>query len=235
MRVTGVGDLPANIGTAGMRRAALEGDPNAVYELASRAADGVGMARDPKLALQLFERAAAAGHAPSQFRVANLYEKGIAVPRDARQAVAWYRRAAEQGNAKAMHNLAVLLAEGADGKPDFADAARLFRSAAELGVRDSQYNLAVLLGRGLGLEQDLPQAYVWFAVAARQGDAEAGRKRDEIAARLSPGDLAAARNAAENWKPRAPDPVANDVIAPAAGWDPQPARSQPAGARPRSS
>ena len=61
---TNVGDLPPTLGTAGMRKAALDGDARAVYELASRAADGPAASRDPKLALRLFERAAVAGLAP---------------------------------------------------------------------------------------------------------------------------------------------------------------------------
>lgn len=230
--VTDLGELAPGIGTPGLRRAAMAGDANAVHELAVRAADGIGMARDQKLALRLFERAAAAGSAPAQFRLANIHEKGIGTARDAKLAVTWYKRAAEKGNAKAMHNLAVLLAEGADGRPDYAAAAELFRKAAELGVRDSQFNLAILLGRGLGVEQDMTQAYTWFAVAARQGDADAAKKRDEVGAKLTPVDLAAGRSASEAWKPKTPDPAANEVAAPAEGWDPQP-KSQRPPAKPR--
>lgn len=233
-RVTNLGEIPAGLGTPGMRRAAEAGDPNAVFELASRAADGVGFNRDPRLALRLFERAAAAGFAPAQFRVGNIYEKGIGAPRDTKLAVTWYKRAAERGNSKAMHNLAVLLAEGADGRPDFAGAAEMFRKAAELGVRDSQYNLAILLGRGLGTEQDLSQAYFWFAVAARQGDTDAARRRDEVGTKLNPAELAAARNMAQSWKPKASDAIANDAVAPAEGWDPKPANPRPQQPRPRS-
>jgi localization factor PodJL len=232
-RVTNLGELAPTIGTPGMRRAALEGDPNAVHELAVRASDGIGMARDQKLALRLFERAAAAGHAPSQFRVANMHEKGIGTARDAKLAMSWYRRAAERGNAKAMHNLAVLIAEGADGRPDYAAAAELFRKGAEHGVRDSQFNLAILLGRGLGVEQDLTQSYTWFAVAARQGDADAAKKRDEVGARLTPVDLAAGRTASLEWKPKPLDPAANEVAAPAQGWDAQPKTGQKPPVRPR--
>lgn len=232
-RVTNLGELAPTIGTPGLRRAALEGNPNAVYELASRASDGVGMARDQKLALRLFERAAAAGSAPAQFRLGNMHEKGIGTARDAKLAMSWYRRAAEKGNAKAMHNLAVLLAEGADGRPDYAGAAEMFRKAAELGVRDSQYNLAILLGRGLGVEQDLTQSYTWFAVAAREGDADAGKKRDEVGAKLTAVDLSAGRTASLSWRPKTPDPIANDVAAPAEGWDPQPRPAPRTPAKPR--
>lgn len=220
--VTGIGDLPAGFGSAGLRKAAQDGDARAVYELASKAADGPANQRDPKLALRLFERAAVAGLAPAQFRVGNMFEKGIGTQRDLALARVWYQRAAERGNAKAMHNLAVLHAEGASGKPDYAMATEWFRRAAELGVRDSQYNLAVLLGRGLGAPTDLAQSFVWFSVAAGQGDEDAGRKRDEVAQRLKPEDLTAAKGLASSWKPRTLDAAANEVAPPAKGWDPQP-------------
>ncbi|MEN5083145.1 hypothetical protein ABE438_11730 [Bosea sp. TWI1241] len=220
--VTGLGDLPPTLGTAGLRKAALAGDARAVYELATRAADTPGTVRDPQLALKLFERAAVAGLAPAQFRLGNMFEKGIGTTRDPALARVWYGRAAESGNAKAMHNLAVLHAEGVDGKPDYATAAQWFRRAAELGVRDSQYNLAILLGRGLGAPADMAQSYRWFAIAASQGDEDAARKRDEVAARLPAAELAGAKAAAESWKPKALEAVANEVAAPAEGWDSAP-------------
>ncbi|PZR85607.1 MAG: hypothetical protein DI537_30410 [Stutzerimonas stutzeri] len=219
--VTGIGDLPGTIGTAGLRKAALAGDARAVYQLAAQAADGPGN-RDPKLALRLFERAAVAGLGPAQFRLGNMFEKGIGTNRDPALAKVWYGRAAERGNAKAMHNLAVLYAEGAGGKPDYATATDWFRRAAEHGVRDSQYNLAILLGRGLGAPADLGQSYRWFAIAAAQGDEDAGRKRDEVAGRLSGSDLAAAKAAAETWKPKPLEASANEVTPPAKGWDEAP-------------
>ncbi|MCR4521237.1 MULTISPECIES: hypothetical protein [Bosea] len=220
--VTGIGDLPAGFGSAGLRKAAQDGDARAVYELASKAADGPANQRDAKLALRLFERAAVAGLAPAQFRVGNMFEKGIGTQRDLSLARVWYQRAAERGNAKAMHNLAVLHAEGIAGKPDYAMAAEWFRRAAELGVRDSQYNLAVLLGRGLGAPTDLAQSFVWFSVAAAQGDEDAGRKRDEVAQRMKPEELTAAKGLASGWKPRTLDAAANEVAPPAKGWDSQP-------------
>ena len=230
--VTGLGELPAGLGSPGLRKAALDGDARAVYELASRAADGPAASRDPKLALRLFERAAVAGLAPAQFRLGNMFEKGIGTARDLSLARIWYTRAAERGNAKAMHNLAVLHAEGASGKPDYAMATEWFRRAAEFGVRDSQYNLAVLLGRGLGSAVDLAQSYLWFSVAAGQGDDDAGRKRDEVAQRLSATDLAAAKAEAAAWKPKPADNAANDVTPPAKGWDETPTAAAKKPAKP---
>ncbi|HVL73780.1 MAG TPA: tetratricopeptide repeat protein, partial [Beijerinckiaceae bacterium] len=215
--VAAVGELPDVPALAALRRAALAGEPVAVYEFAARLAEGRGATRDLALAAKLFEKAAAHGFVPAQYRIGNHYEKGLGVTRDLAIAIAWYQRAADRGNARAMHNLAVLLADGG-GKPDYAAAVAWFRRAAELGVRDSQFNLAVLLARGLGVKQDLAQSYTWFAVAAAQGDADAGRKRDEVGARMSGTDLAAARTAAERWRATTPDPAANEVVPPANGW-----------------
>ncbi|WP_309296462.1 hypothetical protein [Methylobacterium frigidaeris] len=216
-RVTDMASLSGELagipaGAASLRQAALEGDGAAIYELASRAVDGRGLPRDTALAAKLFDRLAGAGYAPAQYRLGSQYEKGLGLVRDQEKARLWYGRAATQGHVRAMHNLAVMLAESgaAGGKPDYTSAATWFRKAAEYGVRDSQYNLAVLLARGLGVTQDLNQAYGWFAAAAAQGDDDAGRKRDEVAGKLTPKDLAAARSAAEAWKPRTPDPAVND-------------------------
>lgn len=230
-RVAGIdpSDVPANVGPGVLRQAALAGDPAAVYELASRFAEGRGVARDAKLAAKLFEKAAASGVAPAQYRIGNLYEKGLGVQRDLAQAKVWYQRAAEKGNARAMHNLAVLLAEGAGGRPDYAAAVEWFRKAAEHGVRDSQFNLAVLLARGLGTGQDLSGSYQWFALAAAQGDDDAAKKRDEIAGRLSAADLAAVKKVAERWRPKTLDQGANEVGLPPSEWTEAPRRPAPNG------
>ncbi|KAB1071087.1 hypothetical protein F6X51_20345 [Methylobacterium planeticum] len=199
-------------GLSKLRQAAIEGDGAAIYELAGREADGRGMPRDLALAAKLYEKLAQAGYAPAQYKLAGHYEKGSGVLRDLGPAKLWYGRAAEQGHARSMHNLAVLYAENpaASGRPDYASAAAWFRRAAEHGVRDSQYNLAVLYARGLGLTQDLMQSYAWFSAAAAQGDEDAAKKRDDVATKMSPGDLANARSLVAAFRPRKVDPAVNE-------------------------
>lgn len=211
-----VGGIPAGT-PAALRQAALSGDAAALYEIAAQAADGRGMAQDAALAARLFERASQAGLPPAQERLAMLYEKGTGVPRDPKQAASWYERAALGGNIRSMHNLATLLASGGAGKPDYPAALRWFGEAAEAGFRDSQFNMGILLGRGIGTKPDPAKAFQWFSLAAAHGDAEAGRKRDEMAARLSDADLKAAKSALAQWRPRAVDPVANEPPAVAEG------------------
>lgn len=214
------GDL-ANVpaGLAKMKQAALNGDGAAVWELAMREADGRGMPRDLAAAAKLFEKLANVGYAPAQYKLGAHYEKGSGISRDLGQAKLWYGRAAEQGHARAMHNLGVIYAENpaTGGKPDFASAASWFRQGAEHGVRDSQYNLAVLYARGMGLTQDLVQSYAWFAAAAAQGDDDAGKKRDDVATKLSAPDLARAKTLAASFKPRKLDSAVNEPPALADG------------------
>ena len=120
-----------------------------------------------------------------------------------------------------MHNLGVVLAEGVDGKPDYAAAAQWFRRAAEYGVLDSQFNLAILYARGLGVPQDLGQSYVWFAIAAQQGDASASKKRDEVAERLNAATLQEAQKQVAAFHAKTPSPAVNDPPPSAPGPPPR--------------
>jgi len=210
-----VAAIPAGLAQS-LRDRAASGDPAAETELALAYLDGRTIAKDPAAAARWLELAAVQGLPVAQYRLAALYEKGNGVPRDAALAHVWYLKAANAGNARAMHNLAVLIAEDPrDGKPDYAEAAHWFRKAAEFGIRDSQFNLGVLYGRGLGVPQDLGQSWMWFSLAARQGDADAAGKRDEVAAKMDASALAAASKALEAFKTQTPSPEANDPPSPA--------------------
>lgn len=211
--------LPESIGGPALRVAAAADDPAAEFEVAVRYAEGRGVAQNFEEAARWLERAASRGLAPAQFRLGSLYEKGQGVAKDLEAARRLYTAAAAKGNGKAMHNLAVLHAEGIDGKPDYPSAARWFRMAAEHGVADSQYNLAILYARGIGVEQNLAESYKWFSLAAQHGDNDAAKKRDDVASRVDPQSLAAARMAVQTWTAEPQPDEATTVKAPPAGWD----------------
>jgi TPR repeat protein len=201
--------LPATIGNPALRAAVLAGDSAAAYEVASRFAEGRGVAQSHEEEARWLERAATQGLAPAQFRLGSLYEKGAGVEKDLARARDLYLAAAQKGNGKAMHNLAVLYAEGINGTPDYEAAAVWFRKAADHGIKDSQYNLAILYGRGIGVMQNYAEAYKWFVLAANRGDSDAAIKRDEVAAYLDPQTREAARVAAQSWSPQ---PQPDDAI-----------------------
>ena len=202
-------ELPATIGNAALRAAALAGDAAAAYEVASRFAEGRGVPPSNEEEARWLERAARQGLAPAQFRLGGLYEKGIGVTKNLLRASDLYLAAAQKGNAKAMHNLAVLYAEGVSGTPDYKSAAVWFRKAADHGIKDSQYNLAVLYARGAGMEQNYAESYKWFVLAASQGDRDGAVKSNEVVAHLDPQTLEAARLAVQSWSP---EPQPDDAI-----------------------
>jgi localization factor PodJL len=217
--MTGNSGAQTKDGIAGLQSLAITGDPSAQYELGARYAEGRTIARDPKLAAQWLEKAANQGLAPAQYRLGSMYEKGVGVTRDLTMSKTLYQRAADAGNVRAMHNLAVLIAEGSDGKPDYAAAANWFKQAAEYGVRDSQFNLAILYARGLGVGQNLVQSYVWFTLAAKQGDEDAGKKAQDVAARLDAKDLATAKSLSESFRAKESKKTANEVAQPGTTWE----------------
>jgi localization factor PodJL len=207
-----------------LKAAAIAGDANAETEMGLRYVEGRAVARDPKTGARWLELAANQNATYAQYRLGALYERGVGVAKDSQLARAWYKKAAEGGNARAMHNLAVMDAEDAGaGKPDYAAAAASFRAAGELGVRDSQYNLGVLYGRGLGLPQDLGQSWLWFSLAAQLGDADASKKRDEVAAKMDAKQLAAGAKLLADFRLKTPSPAANEPPQPEPGWEKAPA------------
>ncbi len=208
-------DLPAvEVGPIALREAAANGDNKALFEIATRYADGRGVNKDMKKAVEWYQKAADAGFAPAQFRIGSYYEKGTGVERSPQKAKEFYQLAAQQGNASAMHNLAVLYAMGAAGPTDNDSAAQWFVKAAELGVKDSQFNLGILAAKGLGVPQNLEESYKWFALAAKAGDKDAAGKRDEIANVLRPDQLQKAKAKTELWKAKPVNPDSNAVEVP---------------------
>ncbi len=221
---------------AALISAADRGVPEAAYEMGNRYLEGKGVPVSPKDAASWYERAADKGIVPAQYRLGSLYEKGNGVARDPERAKGLYIKAAQGGNAKAMHNLAVIAAEGENGKPNFKDAAGWFQKAAELGIADSQYNLGILYARGLGVDVNLAESYKWFGLAALQGDKDAGKKRDDVGARLDAQTLATAQMAVRTFVTRkepdsAIDTASPPAAAPTATNAPAPAAAQAAPAR----
>ena len=224
---TAPGDVTGSIDPAratvlpeSLEAAVNAGQPRAMFDLAARLSDAKGKARDLEGAAILYRKAAEAGFAPAQYRLGSMFEKGLGVARDPKAALQWYEKAANSGNIKAMHNMAVLYAEGAvTGKPDYANAAMWFEAAAEHGLRDSQYNIAILTARGLGVATSLEGAYRWLSLAAAQGDADAAKKRDDIASKLGADALVRLKAAVLDFEPKSAPLLANEETLPAVRWD----------------
>jgi localization factor PodJL len=211
--------LPDSLAGPALRAAAARGEPAAAFEIAVRYAEGRGIAVNYGEAAKWYDRAAQKGIVPAMFRLGTILEKGLNGKKDVDAARRYYVLAAERGNAKAMHNLAVLDADGGGKGPNYKSAAVWFRKAADHGISDSEYNLGILYARGIGVEQNLAESFKWFSLAAAQGDADAARKRDDVAKRLDVQSLAAAKLAIQTFTPEPQPDDAINVAAPAGGWD----------------
>ena len=188
----GVDVADGSITATTLEAAAESGDPVAEFQLGlSRLQAG-----QTKQAVQLIRASANKGQPAAQYRLAKLYEAGEGVTADAEMARQLTERAATNGNRIAMHDLALYYAEGRGGvETNIKTAASWFEKAAQRGVVDSQYNLGVLYESGQGLPKNLTEAYIWYSIAAAQGDQFARKHIDLLKQQLSAADLKRAENA----------------------------------------
>ncbi|MCU0820732.1 MAG: hypothetical protein MUF11_15780 [Beijerinckiaceae bacterium] len=61
------------------------------------------------------------------------------------------------------------------------------------------FDKAVDFATGRSGAMDLIEAHKWFNLAALRGDAEAARRRQELAAEMEPGQVAQALRLAREW------------------------------------
>ena len=64
---------------------------------------------------------------------------------------------------------------------------------------DLFYDLGIRYSVGTCVPADLVAAHKWFNIAALKGCSDAIRQRQEIAANMSPSEIAAAQRAARDW------------------------------------
>ena len=90
--------------------------------------------------------------------------------------------------------------EGAGVLQDYIEAAKWYRMSAEGGSIVAKVNLGVMYEEGRpGLSQDLVQTHMWFNLAAAQGSADAASFRDDVAATMTPEQVAEAQRQAQEW------------------------------------
>jgi TPR repeat protein len=190
-----------------LRNLAQAGDPAAELLVGMNYLNGP--ARNDGAAFAWLSRAATHNQPLAEYQLALMYQKGLGVRADPAQAFHWFESAALHGNRKAMHGLATCYAEGWGTQKNLTEAARWFARAAALGSVNDQFNLGVLYERGMGVPQSLVDAYRWYAIAAAAGDQESQARIAALAPTLSPEDMAAARGAADSFKPAPLSTAAN--------------------------
>ena len=200
---------PSSDAAKTLNSAAAAGDSIAQFQLGlsyleqGRTEEGVSLIR----------KSATQNQPAAQYRLAKLYEVGEGVTQDSEMARQLTERAATNGNRIAMHDLALYYAEGRGGvEADLPTAAKWFEKAAERGVVDSQFNLGVLFESGQGLPKNMNDAFVWYSIAAAQGDQFAKTRIEVLTNTLEQADLVSAAARVKKFKPVKIDEGANGIF-----------------------
>jgi TPR repeat protein len=153
---------------------------------------------DSLRALKEFQSLADDNDASGQYGLGIMYDLGEGVPQSAEQAAKWYRLSAEQGHADAQNNLGVMYEEGEGVPRNYDEAMKWYRKAAESGNKDAPNNIGVMYMSGVGVIKDSVKAYTWFTIAGK-GDPAAVSNKNFLLKRLTPDELASAKNIAKEW------------------------------------
>jgi hypothetical protein len=163
---------------------------------------------DYATALRMFQVLADQNIPGGLWAMGAMYAEGKGVARDYAAAARWYRRAADRGHPVSQYELGVFYDRALGVAQNPTEAVKWFRRAADQGYGMAQVNLGAMHSTGEGVPQDLVEAYKWFSVAAAGGGyldndgvkAEAARRHDALASRISAGQRTAGQTRASQWK-----------------------------------
>lgn len=194
-------------------KAAEQNDAEALYWLGTMHRLGESVAKDAEQAVKHWQKSAEAGYPPGQAALAQALISGDGIAQNAVEAVRLARLAAERGNTLGQVVLARAYLKGEGGLPrSLSEFLRWTRMAANRGSRPSMEMLAVSFHTGAGVPQDYIQAHMWANLAASRGSASAMKLRDELAAKMTPDQIAEAQKAASRWRPTAPAQSAANAV-----------------------
>jgi hypothetical protein len=131
--------------------------------------------------------------------------------------VALWRKDADQGDADAQTALGEAYDKGRGAPQDDAQAAAWWRKAAEQGNASAQNNLGEAYEHGRSVPQDYVRALVWFSLAVSGAPASDRDKmvknRDDVAAKMTPAQIAEAQLTAREWRRGTEANIAVDKVA----------------------
>jgi TPR repeat protein len=170
-------------------KAASKGNAEGIYNLARLTDRGLGVKKDHKLALKLFEQAAVQpsqnpkfkgipniGVAESEHALGLRYAEGVVVCKDPLVAAQWYQRAVDHGSAESANNLALMYETGSGVEKNLETAKQLSELSARRGDPNAMHSLALHLLR----ENDFEMSKIWYNRACEAGNVLAKMRRTEF-------------------------------------------------------
>lgn len=156
-----------------------------------------GIERNATEAVKWLRKAAEQGDAGAQHLLGLTYDRGVGVRTDHVEAAKWYRLAAGQGHVAAQEGLGTIYSMGGFGVPrDYAEAAKWYRRAGEQRDTFSLRQLGLMYRWGHGVPRDHVMAFMLYDIAATLGVTAAAKDRDDIAKKMTPADIAKAKQLA---------------------------------------
>jgi len=165
---------------AWLEKAAMNGDPYALYALGRAMSESQGPANaDLVRAADLYRQAAEKGHPFAALRYGLALSDGSGIKRDPAAAHRWLVHAQKSGVPEAALALGDIAARTPASRDKAANDKLLklaidwFEVAANAGVSSAQFKLANAYIAGAGVARDPVQARLWYSRAAQQGLTEA--------------------------------------------------------------
>ena len=116
------------------------------------------------------------------------------------QVANWQKKAAE-GDADSQFNLADALQKGEGGlDQNERDAAKWYYKSAVQGFTDAQFAMGFVCRGGNGIPMDKVLSYMWFDIAARNGNDKAFGLRNDVAWSMTEAEIDEARKKSRSWK-----------------------------------
>ena len=176
------------------RVAASQGIAAAQNNLALMHAQGRGVDRNVKQAIDLWLSAADRNHPMAQYNLGLAFFRGEGVQKDEREAAGWFRRAADAGLSDAQYAMGQMNRLGRILSKDEAKALAWYERAASQGHREAKKQSQLLQAAGIESQDPGPPQVAPTAVASRQAPAE---PEAEAVAQVAPAAGAAPEPSAE--------------------------------------
>ncbi len=113
------------------KKAALQGDAEAIYMMAYVQEHGECHTKNLENALTLYTTAASKGYLKAQVKTGEIYYQGDWVKRDYKKAGYWYEKAAEQGDAYSQYVAGYMYVNGQGTKKNYIQGVKWLQLSVE--------------------------------------------------------------------------------------------------------
>ena len=145
------------------KRAALQGNAQAQYDLGLMYATGDGVEKNEALALTWFTRASENNFAK------RVNVQRVIKPTVTSQKVIFAKRAAAQGNARAQYDLGMMYLNGDGVRKNEQLAFTYFHKAARKNHVEAKFYMGLSFAQGKGVRKQTQLARYWFKLASKAG------------------------------------------------------------------